>query len=37
MGSYRSLVTAAQLMGRSEAARLLKSNMDQEEQTAKLA
>jgi ferritin-like metal-binding protein YciE len=37
MGSYRSLVTGAQLMGRSEAARLLKHNMDQEEQTAKLA
>src|SRR5215212_11760827 len=37
MGSYRSLVTGAQVMGRSEAARLLKHNMDQEEQTAKLA
>jgi ferritin-like metal-binding protein YciE len=37
MGSYRSLVTGAQLMGQSEAARLLKHNMDQEEQTAKLA
>ncbi len=37
MGSYRSLVTAAQLMGRSEAEDLLKRNMDEEEQTAKLA
>ncbi len=37
MGSYRSLVTGAQLMGRSEAEQLLKRNMDQEEQTAKLA
>ncbi len=37
MGSYRSLVTGAQLMGRSEAQQLLKRNMDQEEQTAKLA
>jgi ferritin-like metal-binding protein YciE len=37
MGSYRSLVTGAQLMDQSEAARLLKHNMDQEEQTAKLA
>ena len=37
MGSYRSLVTAAQLMGRSEAQQLLKRNMDQEERTAKLA
>ncbi len=37
MGSYRSLVTAAQLMGRSEAGQLLKDNMDQEERTARLA
>lgn len=37
MASYRSLVTGAQLMGRSEAERLLKNNMDQEERTAKLA
>lgn len=37
MGSYRSLVTGAQLMGQSDAAQLLKQNMDQEEQTAKLA
>lgn len=37
MGSYRSLVTGAQLMSQSEAERLLKNNMDQEERTAKLA
>ena len=37
MGSYRSLVTAAHLMGRSEAEQLLRRNMDQEERTAKLA
>lgn len=37
MGSYRGLVTAAQLMGRSEAEQLLKRNMDEEERTAKLA
>lgn len=37
IGSYRTLVTGAQLMGQSEAERLLRSNMDQEEQTARIA
>lgn len=37
MGSYRTLVTAARLMGQSRAEQLLQRNMDQEEQTARLA
>ena len=37
MGSYRSLVTGAQLMGQSEVANLLEANMHQEEETAQIA
>ena len=37
MGSYRSLVTAAHLMGQTEVERLLRENMDQEEETARIA
>jgi ferritin-like metal-binding protein YciE len=37
MGSYRGLVTAANLMGQTEIERLLRENMDQEEQTATIA
>ncbi len=37
MGSYRSLVTGARLMGHTEIERLLRENMDQEEQTARIA
>ena len=37
MGSYRSLVTAANLMGQAEIERLLRENMRQEEETAKTA
>lgn len=37
MGSYRSLVTGAQLMGQSEVQRLLSENMQDEEQTAQTA
>jgi ferritin-like metal-binding protein YciE len=37
MGSYRSLVAAANLMGQTEIERLLRENMDQEEQTARIA
>ncbi len=37
IGSYRTLVTGAQLMGRSEAEQLLRNNLDQEEQTARIA
>jgi len=37
MGSYRGLVTAANLMGQTEIERLLRENMDQEEQTARIA
>jgi ferritin-like metal-binding protein YciE len=37
MGSYRSLVTAAQLMGQTEIERLLRENMQQEEETARIA
>ncbi len=37
MGSYRSLVTGAQLMGQTEIERLLRENMDQEEETARIA
>jgi ferritin-like metal-binding protein YciE len=37
MGSYRSLVTGAQLMGQTEIERLLRKNMDQEEETARIA
>jgi ferritin-like metal-binding protein YciE len=37
MGSYRGLVTAVNLMGQTEIERLLRENMDQEEQTATLA
>ena len=37
MGSYRSLVTAAKLMGQTEIERLLRENMQQEEETARIA
>ncbi len=37
MGSYRSLVTGAQLMGQTDIERLLRENMDQEEETARIA
>jgi ferritin-like metal-binding protein YciE len=37
MGSYRSLVTAASLMGQTEIERLLRENMQQEEETARIA
>ncbi len=37
MGSYRSLVTAANLMGQAEIECLLRENMRQEEETAKTA
>jgi len=37
MGSYRSLVTAAHLMGQTESERLLRENMQQEEETARIA
>ncbi|MBV9454120.1 MAG: DUF892 family protein [Rubrobacter sp.] len=37
MGSYRGMVTGAQLMGRSEMADLLDQNMRQEEETARIA
>lgn len=37
MGSYRSLFTAASLMDRSEIERLLRENMQQEEETARIA
>jgi ferritin-like metal-binding protein YciE len=37
MGSYRSLVTGANLMGQTEIERLLKENMQQEEETARTA
>ncbi len=37
MGSYRSLVTGAQLMGQTEIEHLLRENMDQEEETARIA
>jgi ferritin-like metal-binding protein YciE len=37
MGSYRSLVTAAHLMGQTEVERLLGENMQQEEETARTA
>ena len=37
MGSYRSLVTAAHLMGQTEIERLLRENMQQEEETARIA
>jgi ferritin-like metal-binding protein YciE len=37
MGSYRGLVTAANLMGQTEIKRLLRENMVQEEQTARIA
>ncbi len=37
MGSYRSLVTGANLMGQTEIERLLRENMQQEEQTARTA
>jgi len=37
MGSYRSLVTAASLMGQPEIERLLRENMQQEEETARTA
>ncbi|MDP8947937.1 MAG: DUF892 family protein [Actinomycetota bacterium] len=37
MGSYRSLVTAANLMDQTEIERLLRENMDQEEETARIA
>jgi ferritin-like metal-binding protein YciE len=37
MGSYRSLVTGARLMGQTEIQRLLRENMQQEEETARIA
>lgn len=37
MGSYRNLVTGAQLMGQNEVQRLLSENMQDEEQTAQIA
>lgn len=37
MASYRSIVTGAQLMGRSEIERLLRENMQQEEEAARIA
>jgi len=37
MGSYRSLVTGANLMGQTEIERLLRENMQQEEETARTA
>ena len=37
IGSYRTLVAGAHLMGQSEAERLLRNNMDQEEETARIA
>ena len=37
MGSYRSVVTGAQLMGQTEIADLLDQNMRQEEETARIA
>ncbi len=37
MGSYRSLVTAAHLMGQTEIERLLKENIQQEEEMARTA
>jgi ferritin-like metal-binding protein YciE len=37
MGSYRNLVTAAHLMGQTEVERLLRGNMQQEEETARIA
>ncbi len=37
MGSYRSLVTAAHLMDQTETERLLRENMEQEEETARIA
>ena len=37
MGSYRGLVTGANLMGQTEVERLLRENMQQEEETARIA
>lgn len=37
MGSYRGVVTGAQLMGQTEIERLLRENMQQEEETARIA
>ena len=37
MGSYRGMVTGAQLMGQTEMADLLDQNMRQEEETARIA
>ncbi|MDP9411326.1 MAG: DUF892 family protein [Actinomycetota bacterium] len=37
MGSYRGLVTGANLMGQTEIERLLRENMQQEEETARIA
>jgi ferritin-like metal-binding protein YciE len=37
MGSYRGLVTGANLMGQTEVERLLRENMQQEEETAQIA
>ncbi len=37
MGSYRSLVTGANLMGQAEMERLLRENMRQEEEAARIA
>ena len=37
MGSYRSLITAANLMGQTEVEHLLRGNMQQEEEAARIA
>lgn len=37
MGSYRSLITGARLMGQTEIERLLRENMQQEEEAARIA
>src|SRR5215208_7416187 len=37
MGSYRGLVTGANLMGQTEIERLLRENMQEEEETARIA
>jgi ferritin-like metal-binding protein YciE len=37
IGSYRTLVSGAQLRGQSEVEQLLRNNMDQEQETARIA
>ena len=37
MGAYRGVVTGARLMGQTEIERLLRENMQQEEETARIA